>query len=209
MSRPVTANGISVELTTGACPIVERSSRYRLMSRIPTGILRCSSASIFRASRCASGTPRRRMPRNASRSRSAVRSRISCASRTSVRSISLALINWRFSWVKGMAGKRSRVTQLIALQAIADIARQLLDVFRLLNLLYRNDVFITIIQIRFQLLGQFGELGGVFQISLVIVLDDHLALRFPVRQFCVRRLERRIRQGRHLRLLRLCETPAE
>src|SRR5579871_1306321 len=74
------------------------------MSKIPTGIERCSRLSIFFASRWAKGTPRRRMPMNTSLSISLVRSRISCAKRTRVRSTSEALINWAFSRVTGMAG---------------------------------------------------------------------------------------------------------
>src|ERR1035438_2928081 len=73
------------------------------MSRIPTGTLRFSRVSIFAASRCASGTPRRRIPMNASRSRSLVFSSTSCARRTSVRSISEALISWAFSRVRDIS----------------------------------------------------------------------------------------------------------
>ena len=58
----------------------------------------------FFARRWARGTPRRRMPMKASLSRSSVRSRISCASRTRVRSISEALISWDFSRVTGIGG---------------------------------------------------------------------------------------------------------
>ncbi len=96
---PATGNGMSLETNTGRSAMAERSSRYRLMSRTPTGIVRFSSASILAASRWASGTPRRWMPAKASLSRSLVFSRISWASRTSVRSISEALINWAFSRV--------------------------------------------------------------------------------------------------------------
>ena len=99
MSLPATLNGISVALTTGFTPTVLRSSRYRLISRMPTGTLRFSRLSIFAESRWASGTPRRRMPIKASWSRSFVFSRISCASRTRVRSISEALMSWDFSRV--------------------------------------------------------------------------------------------------------------
>src|SRR5262245_55619545 len=102
MSLPWTENGMSVPLTTGLMSTVVRSSRYRLISRMPTGTLRCSSASILAASRCAKGTPRRRMPMKASLSRSALFSRISWARRTSVRSISEALISCAFSRVADM-----------------------------------------------------------------------------------------------------------
>src|ERR1035438_10524766 len=78
------------------------------MSRIPTGTLRFSKVSILFASRCASGTPRRRIPINASRSRSLVFSSTSCARRTSVRSISEALISWAFSRVRDI---RLRMTE--------------------------------------------------------------------------------------------------
>src|ERR1017187_1963932 len=78
------------------------------MSRIPTGTLRFSRVSILAASRCASGTPRRRIPMNASRSRSLVFSSTSCARRTSVRSISEALISWAFSRVRDI---RLRMTE--------------------------------------------------------------------------------------------------
>src|ERR1017187_7384530 len=61
-----TLNAISVALTAGLTSTVLRSSRYRLMSRMPTGTFRFSRLSIFAESRCASGTPRRRMPIKAS-----------------------------------------------------------------------------------------------------------------------------------------------
>src|ERR1022692_3236950 len=83
---------------------------------MPTGTARCSSDSILRARRWASGTPRRRMPMNASRSRSEFFSRISCASRTSVRSISEALMSWPLVRVRGMGVVRNSVAWRTARQ---------------------------------------------------------------------------------------------
>src|SRR5579863_3747833 len=67
------------------------------MSRIPTGVATFSISEIFWASRDARGTPRRRMPTNTSPSFPLLRSTISCARRTSVRSISDEDINCDFS----------------------------------------------------------------------------------------------------------------
>src|SRR5580658_9838269 len=78
------------------------------MSRMPVGMVRFSRASIFLARRSARGTPRRRMPIKASLSRSLVFSRISWARRTSVRSISDALMSWAFSRVRGIKGAEEK-----------------------------------------------------------------------------------------------------
>ena len=58
------------------------------MSRVPTGTGFFSILSMSAAKRCARGTPRRLMPTMASCSAPLLRSTISCANRTRVRSIS-------------------------------------------------------------------------------------------------------------------------
>src|SRR6266404_4141301 len=183
MSLPVTGNGMSVAFTTGWCETVERSSRYRLMSRIPTGTLRCSSASIFWARRCASGTPRRRIPMKASLSRFSVLSRISCASRTIVRSISEALINWDFSRVAGMQVDATDQDTSISLHPSANTFSKLLDVLGLLYRLQGHDVPVVLFKVRLQLFAELQQFRGFFEIFLVVRLQDLFSLGFSVGEF--------------------------
>ena len=161
------------------------------MSRIPTGMIFLSSASIFCASRCASGTPRRRMPMNTSLSRSSVRSRISCASRTSVRSISDALISWDFSRVRVMGGKRFRVAYGRSKSFQIRFRRPRISLVSFSTSSSCFSVFReTILASPFsELVLDFGrqlrQARGVLQIALVIRLEDGLSLRFAVRQLRV------------------------
>src|SRR5207249_2014629 len=76
------------------------------MSKAPTGTKVFSVRSMIFAKRCASGTPRRRMPRKANPSTPSFFSTISYARRTMVRSTSDADINcafWRKGAVSGIA----------------------------------------------------------------------------------------------------------
>src|SRR5579871_2923320 len=157
---------------------------------------------IFSARRCASGTPRRRMPMNANLSRSSVRSRISCANRTRVRSISEALISCFFSRVRGMAGKRSSVTygRLISLQSAVDTAGQLLNVLGLLDGLCGDHLRVFFIKLGLHLLGQAKQFGGVLDVPLVIRLDESSALLVRQRNWLaeIRTTARNWRAGRNL-----------
>src|SRR3989338_5107270 len=67
------------------------------MSSVPTGIAAEEISLILRANRSARWTPRRRIPTSARSCRFSVFSTISCAKRTSVRSISDPVIRCAFS----------------------------------------------------------------------------------------------------------------
>src|SRR5258708_34195819 len=173
------------------------------MSSSPTGIVSFSRFSIFRASRMPSGAPRRRIPMKAKRLRSSVFSRISCASRTKVRSISEALINWAFSRVKAMVAKRSSVTHSM-LEPVADSLGEPFDFFRLLECADGKDVAIVFLQSQFEFVGELGELACLLQRFLKVGLANLVTLQFTVRKPYVLRFlgwarmqRRRLRRHRH------------
>src|SRR5580692_11210556 len=104
MFLPAMGNPMSPFCTTGCDPTVERSSRYRLMSSVPTGTGIFSIRWIIPPRRCARNTPRRRMPTIPRSTAPLFFSIISWTSRTSVRSISDADINCAFSRMLGWRG---------------------------------------------------------------------------------------------------------
>src|SRR5579862_7236618 len=97
MFLPATGNPMAPFWTTGLEPTVDKSSRYNVISRVPTGTGVFSMRSINSASRCAKGTPRRRMPTMPRFSAPLFFSMISWARRTTVRSISEPDISCDFS----------------------------------------------------------------------------------------------------------------
>src|SRR6266849_1873877 len=92
-----TPNDIFEDCSTACGATFDRSSRYSVISSVPTGTSTPSIPRIACAIRCASGRPRRRIPINARFRVPPLFSTIWCASRCSVRSISAADINWLFS----------------------------------------------------------------------------------------------------------------
>src|SRR5580704_8788011 len=104
MFLPVMGNSISVFWTTGAAPTVERSSRYKVISSVPTGTWVFSIRPIICPRRCARNTPRRRIPTRPRPVAPLFFSMISWTNRTSVRSISDADINCAFSRMLGWRG---------------------------------------------------------------------------------------------------------
>src|ERR1041385_188869 len=183
------------------------------MSRTPTGILRFSRLSIFLANLCASGTPRLRMPTNASLARSSVVSRISCARRTSVRSVSEALMSWDFSRVASIEGKRSksstpaaprcaRSNGSVSLQTAPNIFRQFLDVLRFFQGPYRNHIPVVLFEIRLQFPRQLHQFRRVLKVLLVVGFENLLLLRLAVWQLHFIFIRRRRKARRPLRNLR-------
>src|SRR5258708_32057256 len=165
------------------------------MSSSPTGIVSFSRFLIFSASRMASGTPRRRIPMKAKRLKSSVFSRISCASRTRVRSISEALINWAFSRVKTMMAKRSSVTHSM-LEPVADALGEPFDFLGLLERADGKHVAVVFLQSQFQFVGELGELARLLQRFLKVGLENLVTLQLTVRKPQFLRLLAGVRRGR-------------
>src|SRR5215470_14620539 len=138
------------------------------MSRNPTGTTSFSNSLILSASRTAMGTPRRRIPIKANRFKSWVFSRTSCASRTSVLSISEALINCAFSRVGAIDLTFPLQRNISMLEPIVDSLGDFLDVFSLLEGGDGQNIPVVLLQIRFEFVGEFGQLAGVVQRLLKI-----------------------------------------
>src|SRR5689334_20605253 len=113
---------------------------------------------------------------------SEVRSRISCARRTRVRSISEALMSCAFSRVRDMAGKRFSVSQWasLAFQAASNVFGELFDGVKFLEGVERQQEAVAFIEINFDLLGQAGKFGGIGDVFLIIGFKDFVALEFSV-----------------------------
>src|SRR6516225_6332178 len=133
------------------------------MSRNPTGTTSFSNSLILSASRTAMGTPRRRIPMKAKRFKSCVFSRTSCARRTSVLSISEALINWAFSRVGAINRTFPLQRNISMLEPIVDSLGDFLYVLGLLESGDGQNVPVVLLQIRFELVGEFRQLAGVVQ----------------------------------------------
>src|SRR5579883_3367099 len=100
MFLPATGNPMAPFWTTGLEPTVDKSSRYSVISRVPTGTGVFSMRPINSAKRCANGTPRRRMPTMPKFSAPLFFSLISWANRTTVLSISEPDISCDFSFME-------------------------------------------------------------------------------------------------------------